>query len=535
MSDNIKHSCTTTLIQTTNFINAKLLAISNIIDAVSFDENIQNILNNEESFAREMKGNWFVQNTDSENIIYNPYTTKDIKQIKLFSNQEHPNFFDSKEFETFFHSDTEYWKMYEKILKEEKVIILPSTINDTILIVKMVPDRDRLFHYIGMIGGILERGSFDEIIVNAPSLIGMNLLVLANQHVVAASDKTIPPALVHAFNQIDSNGILEPVQFQDKEFLAGSTQVEIGQWKVIAYYDMSFLKTMLVPFARKTLLIYLLVIAAAIPLIIWASKLFTKRISNLQDHINNSFQNDFEIIPLDNGNDEIGDLTKTYDLMALKIKELMETQFLQGYKINDLKFQLLQEMINPHFLYNSLNMIYLTALQNKDLEVAQISQKLSNFYKLSFGHGETIVTLQNEIEMIQNYIAIQNIRFDMAIQLVLEIDTNLYPRMINKMLLQPLVENCIIHGIMEKTNKSGTIVISIKESEQFLLISIIDDGIGIAPTTLAKMNSSHLEDTGDGIKNITNRLRLRFENRYSLTFFSILGKGTEAKLKIPLE
>lgn len=243
--------------------------------------------------------------------------------------------------------------------------------------------------------------------------------------------------------------------------------------------------------------------------------------------------------PMDSpsAHDEIGDLIDTYNYMTRKMDELMKTQAKAAEDLRIAEFNSLQAQINPHFLYNTMDMINWMALQGQTDEISHAVQSLSRFYKLTLSRQKGISTIARELEHITIYVQLQNMRYHDSIELITDIPDELSEYQIPKLTLQPVVENSILHGILEKESKSGTIVITgwMENADVVLLVS--DDGVGIPPeilsTILSGNGNSQSGGTNIAVYNTHRRLQILYGNDYGLTYSSKLGEGTEVEIRFP--
>ncbi|MFC4808595.1 cache domain-containing sensor histidine kinase [Paenibacillus sp. GCM10023250] len=236
--------------------------------------------------------------------------------------------------------------------------------------------------------------------------------------------------------------------------------------------------------------------------------------------------------------DEIGELVDSFNHMVKRIRLLVEEQYQNGKEIKNLELKALQAQINPHFLYNTLELINWKAIDNGVPDIAVISQSLARFYKLSLNKGKDIVSIEDEINHIRAYVQIQNLRFDNKIKLDLQVDPELYGCEILKLILQPLVENSIIHGILEaRDSEGGTIAIAGRLELDEIVLTVKDDGVGMpseqAAGLLANANATD-EVQGYGIRNIDHRIKLCYGPEYGLAYRSSPGNGTLVEIRIPI-
>ena len=236
--------------------------------------------------------------------------------------------------------------------------------------------------------------------------------------------------------------------------------------------------------------------------------------------------------------DEIGQLVSSYNYMADRINELVAEQKRISEEKTIAEFNALQAQINPHFLYNTMDLIHWTAQARQYDKVSRIVMDLSRFYKLTLSKKDPISTIEDEIEHASTYVRLQNMRFDDAIDLVVDVPDAIGSCRIPKLTLQPILENAVLHGIREKDPPTGTIVITAWEDDALYLL-ISDDGVGmdqelldhlLTYTPMSKANGSNV-----AIYNIHSRLRLLYGEGYGLSYQSVPGRGTEVTIRIPRE
>lgn len=235
--------------------------------------------------------------------------------------------------------------------------------------------------------------------------------------------------------------------------------------------------------------------------------------------------------------DEIGDLIDTYNYMTRKMDELMDKQAKAAEDLRIAEFNSLQAQINPHFLYNTMDMINWMALQGQTDEISHAVQSLSRFYKLTLSRKKGISTIASELEHVTIYVQLQNMRYHDSIELITDIPDELSEYQIPKLTLQPVVENSILHGILEKESKSGTIVITGWMENKDIVLLISDDGVGISPeilsTILSGSGNSQSGGTNIAVYNTHRRLQILYGKDYGLTYSSNPGKGTEVEIRFP--
>ncbi len=237
--------------------------------------------------------------------------------------------------------------------------------------------------------------------------------------------------------------------------------------------------------------------------------------------------------------DEIGELISSYNYMTKQMNDLIAQEKETAEELRLSEFNSLQAQINPHFLYNTMDMINWMAVQGKTDEVSNVVKHLARFYKLTLSKKNNFSTIENELEHVEVYIELQNMRFGGNIDYVADIPDELYKNSIPKLTLQPIVENSILHGIMEKPEKQGTIVITGWIEDQDVVLLISDDGVGIPEDIIGDILSEDRKATSPGsniaIWNIHKRLQILYGEDYGLSYASRPGQGCEVTLRVPLD
>lgn len=246
-------------------------------------------------------------------------------------------------------------------------------------------------------------------------------------------------------------------------------------------------------------------------------------------------------IPVQTG-DEIGMLCSSFNTMAIKLKNLLESVYLYQIQTKQAQLEALQNQINPHFLHNTLETIRMKALLNRDREVAGMIKLLARLFRITLDRTQNVVTLKDELEHVDTYVKVQNMRFNGRFQLSVNVGEELKSCCIIKLTLQPIVENCIVHGFAD-TFEEEIIRIDITADERTVFISICDNGKGIEPDNLERLRSrirhagSAPQENGErssiGIVNISERIRLEYGPDYGLDIGPGCEGGTVVRLWIP--
>ncbi|MCF0146467.1 MAG: sensor histidine kinase [Eubacterium sp.] len=234
------------------------------------------------------------------------------------------------------------------------------------------------------------------------------------------------------------------------------------------------------------------------------------------------------------GKDEIGQLVEHYNIMIDRINTLAEEQAVIADKLKVSEVNALQAQINPHFLYNMLDMIKWLSRSGKTEETAKAIQALSNFYKLTLSKKEIFTTVEEELRHVKLYTDLQNMRYENKIDLLIDVPEELYEVKIPKLVFQPIVENAILHGLFEREEKSGSIVITGWAEGNEIVFSISDTGVGIGREDLMLILEGKLKGSGSniGISNTHQRLQFIYGENCGLHYESEKGVGTEVTVRI---
>lgn len=234
--------------------------------------------------------------------------------------------------------------------------------------------------------------------------------------------------------------------------------------------------------------------------------------------------------------DEIGALGKSFNLMITEIKNLLIIIEEENKLKREAEFKVLEEQIKPHFLYNTLDTINWIALECGAAEIISLVTSLTTLFRLSLNKGKKYISVENEIEQVKSYLIIQTIRYEDAFDYSFDIEPGALQYNVIKLILQPLVENSIYHGVKEMDG-FGHILISVRIEDDTIVFTVKDTGVGISPQKLEEINamlSTSLQTVGFGIFNVSQRLKHTFGTTGRLEIKSVLGQGTEVKVYHPI-
>ncbi|MGO4546933.1 sensor histidine kinase [Paenibacillus sp. 2TAB23] len=238
--------------------------------------------------------------------------------------------------------------------------------------------------------------------------------------------------------------------------------------------------------------------------------------------------------------DDISELTRSFNFMTDKIRTMIETEYEMQLRNKEAHIMALQMQINPHFLYNTLQTIGGKAVLMGDYEIHEMCRALGDLFRYSFYEGNMESTLRMELVHANNYLYIQQLRFENAIELEIDVQEELMDMTIIRFVLQPIIENVIVHGLVKDDQKELLIRIGAACKTGNFILTVQDNGPGMEPSKLEslrsdlKYKSKELFDgVSIGLKNVHERLKLVYGPAYGLEINSRLGAGTEIVIIIP--
>ncbi len=269
------------------------------------------------------------------------------------------------------------------------------------------------------------------------------------------------------------------------------------------------------------------------------SSRITTPIQKLERSVNAIEAGDLDTEVYLGGSYEIRHLGRSIGDMAKRIKELMQDIVAEHESKRKSEFNTLQSQINPHFLYNTLDIIVWMIENEQKQEAVRVVTALARFFRISLSKGKSIITVRDELEHVRNYLTIQQTRFKNKFTYRIEADESVMELVSLKLMLQPLVENAIYHG-MEFMDGDGEICVKVYREAEDLRFQISDNGLGMTAGQAASLldekdHVSSRRGSGIGVKNVNERIRLYFGEDYGLTIWSEPDEGTVITIRLPAQ
>ncbi len=314
-----------------------------------------------------------------------------------------------------------------------------------------------------------------------------------------------------------------------------STSKKTGWTIVGVVYESELMKN-----KTQTQIIYLLVTAILLLAAVLASAFISARITEPIKKLKNSMKEvekgHFDLANIEvRSKNEIGSLSKSFNIMIAEIQKLMEENIFEQKQKRKNELKALQAQINPHFLYNTLDSIIWMAEGNKTGEVVLMTSSLAKLLRQSISNENEVFTIEQEVAYIKSYLTIQKMRYKDKLEYEIDVDKNIYQYEIVKLILQPIVENAIYHGIKFKDTMCLLRVCGYAEGDD-IIIKISDNGVGMTEEALSHIFDERkisFKSNGVGVYNVQMRLQLYYGKNYGISYESVPGEGTTATITIP--
>ncbi|HJB17078.1 MAG TPA: sensor histidine kinase [Candidatus Blautia excrementipullorum] len=286
--------------------------------------------------------------------------------------------------------------------------------------------------------------------------------------------------------------------------------------------------------------IYVLIAIVLIIVALLLSRLIagsiTRPIQRLRDSMERVQEGDFKVSDVvENSGNEIGSLTRSFNVMTSRIQELMKQNVRDQEEKRKSELKALQSQINPHFLYNTLDSIIWMAEGKKNEEVVLMTASLARLLRQSISNEDEVVPIAQEVEYARGYLTIQKMRYKDKMEFQIDVDPSILHINLIKLVLQPIIENAIYHGLKYKESK-GLLQVKGFMKDGNAVLQVIDNGVGMDAETLAHIYERHkvnYQSNGVGVYNVQKRLQLYYGSNYGITYESKVGEGTTATITIP--
>lgn len=392
---------------------------------------------------------------------------------------------------------------------------------------------------------ISESEFFRKIFKNTAGDVDNNVFIIDDKGVVISSGQKeiIGKTLSEEFhiNKISDNSKNNYItKIEGKKTIISYASIELTKWKLVKMnsYDILFMD--LIKDRNKNLILISLmslIFLGVTTLIVYG---ITKPIKTLKETMKLVEDGDLNIRANIKGHDEVSQLGTSFNSMLSYIKELIENIRDKQKKEEELKLEVLQAQINPHFLFNTLNTIKWTAVINQANNVASLIEALGRILEMSVKDMNKLITIKDEVENLNSYLMLQKARYNQRFTESISIAEDIMNLKIPRLILQPIVENSIVHGLKEDKVGDLKIIITGEIREGMLLLNVEDDGAGIEKERLDEIYEDYKNKISRnrfgriGLQNVHRRIELLFGAPYGIKINSKLHIGTNIEILLPV-
>ncbi|HVO40320.1 MAG TPA: sensor histidine kinase [Spirochaetia bacterium] len=534
--------------QTEALLDYKTESVRNLLYLLATNPVVQDLLERRPSYYRQEIGRWPIDSQALGRILYSLNVNPDITAVRFYMKYGLASVFQNDSYVPLDAARNEPWL---RALSAERrtawFLGEPSQGASTAPVlhaVRGVYGTQDLTELIGVIQFDIPLPRIADILANAVITESATaLLVGANGDVVSSAGAWSPAAFASIWDSVRSSRQGDftgeswlTLPSPGGKLLVGTQGVADSDWILLLALPSRDIVRLSARPARQMAFVLALIIPLTLVLAYVASRSATRRIQGLIAEMNKVVQGDFSVSLDPGNNDEIGQLTRRFAFMVSEVEQLLDEKYRLGKEVKQRELKALQAQINPHFLYNTLDLVNWMAIRRDAPEIRSLVSSLSRFYKLSLGRGEDTVTLRDELDHARTYVEIQNMRFGNAIRLLVDVPPSLDRCPILKLVIQPLVENAILHGIMPTESEKGTIRISGQTVDSAVVVSVQDDGVGMSAEKLQAVLSGDApsqDHHGFGVRNIHSRLQLSYGPGFGLSFHSTPNGGTTVVVRVP--
>ncbi|WP_246294477.1 sensor histidine kinase [Paenibacillus planticolens] len=361
----------------------------------------------------------------------------------------------------------------------------------------------------------------------------------------ASAKLPLPSDLVHLLNGADTNDTNYIDSTEGKPKFVYVAPSRMTGWSIVGYVPLQEIVEEANSIRQLIIITVVLSFVFAVSLHFFISNRLTHPLHLLKSKMQLAASGYLEAKVVPTGNDEVAQLGNSFNIMLSKIRKLLEQSIKEQEEIKKAELRALQAQINPHFLYNTLDSIVWMAEAGKNNQVIQLVQSLSKLFRISLSKGRDWIIINKEVEHVHSYLVIQQMRYRDILDYEIDIEPRLNPYPILKMILQPIVENALYHGLKNKRRKGLIRLTGCIENEEDIVLTVEDDGIGMSPEKLEQMrdyltNNQPPEQTGNevsggfGLHNVQQRIKLYYGDKYGVSIDSIQNEGTKVSIRIPM-
>ena len=534
--------------QTENEMESELYKIATVSSSVAQTAEVHEVL------EKQNTGISFSEEYDDMNELYKTIEStralQNLYQIRLFISDSFTH--SRSNYITYPLSSVSDTDWYHQLVEQYQTqTLLPPSIfqpplsepQEVLSVVTLIRSRKDITRILGVVSvDVLKSDLIDILQRNNYAEQSAAYLVDENLNIVCGANSTFPVSEADLAAQLqqmrDTFGASSGVSTAGNAVYGLSAPIFDG-WRIFTVASMGNLLSPVLDLRDQMILLTVIISIIAFCLSYLYARYSTRRIKTLAEQVRRVENGDLSVSCIVDSEDEIGELQNSFNFMVRRISLLVDERYNLGKNLKDMELRALQAQINPHFLYNTLDMIAWKAMASGNQETVDIVVKLARFYRLSLSNGSDFLPLSDEVEHVRLFVELTNLCRSRSVQLITEVAPNIADYPIMKLILQPIVENSLFHGLYELSDRVGVIRLSAAQIGRYVQIQIADNGVGIGKSKLAELLAKkerpvvNTKRGGYGIGNILERLRIYYDDRFTFQIESAILTGTTVTIRIP--
>ena len=534
--------------QTENEMESELYKIATVSSSVAQTAKVHEVL------EKQNTGISFSEEYDDMNELYKTIEStralQNLYQIRLFISDSFTH--SRSNYITYPLSSVSDTDWYHQLVDQyqTQALLPPSTFQpplsepqEVLSVVTLIRSRKDITRILGVVSvDVLKSDLIDILQRNNYAEQSAAYLVDENLNIVCGANSTFPVSEADLAAQLqqmrDTFGASSGVSTAGNAVYGLSAPIFDG-WRIFTVASMGNLLSPVLDLRDQMILLTVIISIIAFCLSYLYARYSTRRIKTLAEQVRRVENGDLSVSCIVDSEDEIGELQNSFNFMVRRISLLVDERYNLGKNLKDMELRALQAQINPHFLYNTLDMIAWKAMASGNQETVDIVVKLARFYRLSLSNGSDFLPLSDEVEHVRLFVELTNLCRSRNVQLITEVAPNIADYPIMKLILQPIVENSLFHGLYELSDREGVIRLTAEQIGSYVQIQIADNGVGIEKSKLAELLAKkerpvvNTKRGGYGIGNILERLRIYYDDRFTFQIESAILTGTTVTIRIP--
>lgn len=534
--------------QTENEMESELYKIATVSSSVAQTAEVHEVL------EKQNTGISFSEEYDDMNELYKTIEStralQNLYQIRLFISDSFTH--SRSNYITYPLSSVSDTDWYHQLVEQyqTQALLPPSTFQpplsepqEVLSVVTLIRSRKDITRILGVVSvDVLKSDLIDILQRNNYAEQSAAYLVDENLNIVCGANSTFPVSEADLAAQLqqmrDTFGTSSGVSTAGNAVYGLSAPIFDG-WRIFTVASMGNLLSPVLDLRDQMILLTVIISIIAFCLSYLYARYSTRRIKTLAEQVRRVENGDLSVSCIVDSEDEIGELQNSFNFMVRRISLLVDERYNLGKNLKDMELRALQAQINPHFLYNTLDMIAWKAMASGNQETVDIVVKLARFYRLSLSNGSDFLPLSDEVEHVRLFVELTNLCRSRNVQLITEVAPNIADYPIMKLILQPIVENSLFHGLYELSDRVGVIRLTAEQIGSYVQIQIADNGVGIEKSKLAELLAKkerpvvNTKRGGYGIGNILERLRIYYDDRFTFQIESAILTGTTVTIRIP--